>query len=190
MVSFTEPEKLALIFDGENRQQWQNTRYIMDTLNVGPGSIIADIGAGTGYFCQQFINNTPAEKIYAIDLEPNMLTYLQQRFANQPRIVCRACEPANPHLPDDVDTVFIANSYRFITERTEFLARLYEQLPQKARVIIVDFKGSNARVTPEMAMKEVISESFEIYHYDRDGCPDHYILSFRLPEQEQTIVDR
>lgn len=180
MVSFAEPEKLTLIFDGENRQEWQNTSYIIDYLNIAQHEVVADLGAGTGYFCQQFLTHTAAAKIYAIDLEPNMRTYLQQRFANVSNLTCAACTPTDPCLPDDVDLVFIANTYRFITDRIAFLANLKQQLPEKARVVIVDFKGNHARVTPAMAMMEIIAAGFEIYHYERDSCPDHYLLSFRL----------
>lgn len=180
MVSFAEPEKLTLIFDSDQRQSWQNTSHIIDYLSIKSGEVIADLGAGTGYFCHQFLNHTPAAKIYALDVEPNMCSYLQQRFADEPKVICAASEPQDPQLPGDVDLVFMANTYRFITERQTFLTRLGEQLPIHARVVIVDFKGAQGRVPPEEVLKEVINAGFEIYHYERDTCPDHYLLSFRL----------
>ncbi len=182
MVSFAEPEKLALIFDGDNRQEWQRTDYIMQHLAIAPDEVIADVGAGTGYFSAQFIRHSKAGKVYAIDLEPNMQAYLAKRFTGEPRVQVRGCAADNPQLPEDVDSVFIANSYRFMAQRPRFLAHLAAQLAPSARVVIVDYKGSNARVSPEMAIAEVIAAGFEIYHFDRDGCPDHYLLSFR-PQQ-------
>ncbi|WP_131914395.1 class I SAM-dependent methyltransferase [Celerinatantimonas diazotrophica] len=153
---------------------------MIDYLSIAQNEVVADLGAGTGYFCQQFLTHTAAAKIYAIDLEPNIRIYLQRRFADVPNLTCTACTPTSPCLPDDVDLLFMANTYRFITERSTFLANLKQQLPEKARVVIVDFKGNHARVTPKMAMEEVIAAGFEIYHYERDSCPDHYLLSFRL----------
>ncbi len=177
MVSFAEPEKLAFIFDGENRQQWQNTDHILATLDIKQNEVVADVGAGTGYFCQQFVSRTGVGHIYAIDLEANMVAYLENRFIEEPRISCLSCTADDPSIPEGVDTVFLANSYRFIKDRKTFLAKLKEQITAEARVVIVDFKGSNARVTPEMAIQEVKDAGFEIVNFDRDGCPDHYILS-------------
>lgn len=179
MVSFTDPHKLAQIFDSDHRQQWQRTDYILQVLNLKSSEVVADVGAGTGYFCQQFLEFTMAKHIYAIDPEPNMQVYLTERFSHEPRLTPRQCGYDNPQLPSDTTTVFMANSYRFIQSRSTFLQQLSAQLPLNARVMIVDYKGNNARVTPEMVISEVIAAGFELYHYDRDSCPDHYILSFR-----------
>ncbi|CAH0535467.1 hypothetical protein VST7929_03041 [Vibrio stylophorae] len=178
-ISFAEPERLTLIFDADNRQEWQNTSAILEQLSLCHSDIIADIGAGTGYFSQLF--SEQAHKVYAIDREPNMVTYLQNRFdaaETMAEVVPILSTDENPHLPDDANVIFIANTYRFVHQRPTFLTALKAQSMENARYMIVDFKGSHARVSPEQACEEVEHAGFRITHFDRITCPDHYILQF------------
>ena len=183
-ISFAEPEKLSEIFDASHRQEWQNTSHILDTLNLSDDDTIADVGAGTGYFTALFSDRIRSGKIFAIDAEPNMVSYMNNHFANEQRnnIETGLCTLTDPCLPENLNIVFLANTYRFIENRSEFLKNLHNQVSDNTRVMFVDFKGSHARVSPETAMDEVTSAGFEIDHFDQDGCPDHYILTFRKIE--------
>ncbi|WP_342608401.1 class I SAM-dependent methyltransferase [Vibrio tritonius] len=183
MVSFSDPEKLAKIFDDENRHQWQNTDFILSALNIKENEVICDVGAGTGYFCQQILDKTLASMVYAIDLEPNMVFYLKNRFSLEPKVRPLSCQADDPQIPQDADVIFIANCYRFIQDRQRFLANLKQQIQRKARVFIVDFKGAASRVSPEQALSDVIHSGFEVLSFDRNSCPDHFICSFRLSER-------
>lgn len=182
-ISFAEPERLSEIFDSENREEWQNTSHILRTLNLRKETVIADVGAGTGYFTQLFSRQVTNGKVYAIDNEPNMVAYMNRRFEGSPtdRIEVLQSTSTDPCLPAGVDVVFLANVYRFIRARDEFLARLYEQTNSDTTIVFVDFRGANARVSPQTARKEVEKAGFEVKAMDSEGCPDHYIMTFSKP---------
>ncbi len=179
-ISFSEPERLTLIFDGENREEWQRTSYILHSMALKENDIIADVGAGTGYFSKLFSDYVKQGKVYAIDCEPNMVDFMDQRFAKEKvdNIATIQSLPDDPCIPNDCTIVFLANAYRFITNREQFLQNVYEQTQQDAQYVIVDFKGSNARVSPAQAIEEVTRAGFEVSDFDTTGCPDHYILKF------------
>ena len=179
-ISFAEPEKLSEIFDSANREEWQNTSYILNNLNLKPNTRIADVGAGTGYFARQFAQLAPEGKVYAIDTEANMVGYMQNRFANEGlvNIETRQNKHDDPCLPKYLDMVFMANVYRFIQERPTFLARLHAQIHQETEVIFVDFRGINARISAQQAMDEVRAAGFQVKSVDLESCPDHYIMKF------------
>lgn len=179
-ISFAEPERLTLIFDGENRQEWQNTSYIIDQLKLRSSDVVADIGAGTGYFTHQFAHILSQGKVYAIDCEPNMITFMRERFRQTDlnNIGFVLSKPGDPTIPCGCTVVFLANAYRFISDRKAFLMKIMQQTDTNTRYYIVDFKGENARVSPKLATEEVESAGFKIINYDDTGCPDHYILSF------------
>lgn len=182
-VSFAEPERLTEIFDASHREEWQNTSHILRTLNLPDNAIIADVGAGTGYFSTLFAQLAPKGLVYAIDAEPNMVDWLHRRIAreNINNIIIRQCSQTDPELPKALDVVFMANTYRFIQNRTEYLNNLYSQITHQTKVILVDYRGNNARVTPLMTMNEVQSAGFHIDALDTEGCPDHYIMTLRKP---------
>jgi ubiquinone/menaquinone biosynthesis C-methylase UbiE len=179
-ISFAEPERLKEIFDAEHREEWQKTSHIMRTLALRDDEIIADIGAGTGYFSNIFSRTITSGKVYAVDCEPNMVTYMQNRFSESgfAHLTVVQSELTDPCIPEGVETVFLANTYRFIQNRDAYLQKMREQTRPGTRFVFVDFKGSHARVSPQMAIDEVQQAGFEVQSFDTDGCPDHYILTF------------
>ncbi|MGF1740589.1 class I SAM-dependent methyltransferase [Vibrio profundum] len=181
-MSFTEPEKLTLIFDAENREEWQRTSHVLNCLSINSEMTVADIGAGTGYFSNIFAGM--AKKVHAIDCESNMVRYMQNRFADSQHGNIKVTQStlADPCIPEGVDLVFIANTYRFIQDRVTFLQNLWAQVSSQAQLIIVDFKGENARVSPQMAAAEVEQAGFSIVNMDMSGCPDHYVMELAKAE--------
>ena len=178
-ISFAEPERLSEIFDSENREEWQNTSFILETLGLKPNAVIADVGAGTGYFSNLFALQVTEGKVYAMDAELNMVGYMEDRFANGfTNITVLKSELDDPCIPEDTDVVFLANVYRFIQQRDEFLSRMLQQVDQKTEIVFVDFKGANARVSPQQAAQEVESAGFRVTSMDLENCPDHYVMKF------------
>jgi uncharacterized protein YfdQ (DUF2303 family) len=113
-----------------------------------------------------------------------MVSYLKNRFSHNSfdHVDIIQSRMENPCVPVDVDLVFVANTYRFISDRSEFLGNLYQQIKHQTQLVFVDFKGAHARVTSEMAINEIQQAGFKVLNLDTTGCPDHYILTF---EKEQ-----
>ena len=179
-ISFSEPERLKEIFDGENREEWQKPSHILQTLALKPSDMIADVGAGTGYFSNLFSSQVGSGKVFAIDCEANMVSYMRERFS-EPKyanVEVHQSYKDDPCIPSEANIVFLANTYRFITGRVDFLAKAKQQVVKGTRFVIVDFKGSNARVSPQQVIVEVEQAGFRTVDFDDTGCPDHYILTF------------
>jgi len=187
-ISFSEPERLKEIFDSEHREEWQKTSHIIQSIGIKKDTIIADVGAGTGYFSNIFYQYIKTGKIYSIDSEPNMVTYMKDRFSSDQfeRLNVIQSTPDNPCIPSDVDIVFIANAYRFIEDRENFLHKMKSQINAKTICVIVDLKGERARVTSDMTIDEISKAGFKIENVDFQGCPDHFILTF-MQATENTL---
>ena len=101
MPSFAEPERLTLIFDAPDREDWQKTSRILAQMDLQPAMQIADVGAGTGYFSQLFAERVPDGRVYALDNEPNMVAHMQRRFADAgtAQVEVRQSQAADPCLP-------------------------------------------------------------------------------------------
>src|ERR1039458_10456726 len=67
-----DPKQSAKSFDDPARDAWQMPDRVIEALGVRQGQIVADIGAGTGYFTVRLAKSSADPKVYAVDIEPAM----------------------------------------------------------------------------------------------------------------------
>src|SRR5262252_8124781 len=77
--SFGDAEKWSHVFDDPQRDAWQKPHEVIQALALKPDAAVADIGAGTGYFSMRLSNMVPKGRVYAVDVEPDMVKYLAER---------------------------------------------------------------------------------------------------------------
>ena len=70
---FDDPARFAKSFDDPARDRWQQPQLVLEALELGPGMVIADIGAGTGYFSVRLARAVPDGQVIATDIEPDMI---------------------------------------------------------------------------------------------------------------------
>ena len=75
--SFADAERYAKSFDDPARDAWQMPERVIAALDLKPGQIVADIGAGTGYFTVRLAKSAAAPKVYAVDIEATMVDVRQ-----------------------------------------------------------------------------------------------------------------
>jgi SAM-dependent methyltransferase len=73
--SFDNAEMWAKV-DDPARDAWQKPERVLDALRLERTAIIADLGAGTGYFSERIATRVPEGKVFAVDIEPDMVRYL------------------------------------------------------------------------------------------------------------------
>jgi SAM-dependent methyltransferase len=107
--SFENAEQWAKQFDNPNRDSWQKPDEVFDALQLAPTAIIADLGAGTGYFSVRIAERVPRGKVYAVDIEPDMLCYLDERKHHEHLSVLQPVQASADaaHLPEPVDRLAI-----------------------------------------------------------------------------------
>src|SRR5262252_7396853 len=77
---FTNADHWAPIFDDPKRDAWQQPANVVAALALGPGMVVADIGAGTGYFEKRLADAVGADgRVLALDVEPDMIRYMRER---------------------------------------------------------------------------------------------------------------
>src|SRR3974390_2249538 len=78
-LSFGQAEMWAKEFDDPARDAWQKPNEVLDALHLERTSRVADLGSGTGYFSVRIAKRVPEGKLFAVDIEPDMLRYLRER---------------------------------------------------------------------------------------------------------------
>jgi hypothetical protein len=113
---FEDAEKWAKEFDNPERDTWQKPEEILDALHLQRTSLVADIGAGTGYFSVRIAKRIPEGKIFAADIEPDMVRYLGERARREHLInlvpVQASADAVN--LPEPVDVALVVDTYHHI----------------------------------------------------------------------------
>jgi len=140
-----------------SRAAWQKPEEVVRALDLKSGENIADIGAGSGYFTLPFARKVgPAGKVYAVDIDQEMLAYIEQRARqeNLHNIQTILAHAHDPELaPASVDLIFICATLHHITDRAKYYPLLAKALRPGGRIVNIDFQKRRLPVGPSFEMK-------------------------------------
>lgn len=147
---FDDPETWTQQFESAERTAWQKPDAVVASLSLAPESKVADLGAGTGYFAVRFAAVATAGKVYAVDIEPNMVAWLGKRASNEglANLVAVQGGPSDPQLPEAVDVVFMCNVFHHLADPRAYFEAVAGSLRPDGRVVIVDFRKDNPEHAP------------------------------------------
>lgn len=148
------PADLGLL-EAPDRDVWQRPDRIMDALQIGDGSVVADIGAGGGWFTSRLARRVgPNGRVFAQDIQPEMIGAIQRRIRREgvsDRVQTVLGSANDPSLPEPVDAVLIVDAYHEVGEPVVLLRHLAESLRPKGRIGIVEFTKDGAGPGPPVS---------------------------------------
>jgi SAM-dependent methyltransferase len=164
-----KPEELGEL-EGPDRDAWQKPDLIMDALRIGEGAVVADVGAGGGWFTVRLAKRVgPNGKVYAEDIQPEMLAAIRRRvvregFNNVLYVQGNTADPADPGLPPDaLDAVLIVDAYHEVSKPVTMLKHLGASLKPNGRIGIVGFTleggGPGPALNQRVDAQKVIDEA-------------------------------
>jgi ubiquinone/menaquinone biosynthesis C-methylase UbiE len=171
------------------RDAWQKPHEVISALDVAPGEVVADIGAGSGYFALRFARHVgPSGRVFAVDVSGEMLMHLERRAAEAglSQLVTVLAPPDDPRLPDgSIDRVFICDVWHHIEDREVYLARIKRALRPSGQLVMIDFQARDLPVGPPASMKiareeliaEVQANGFRLVR-EHTFLPYQYFLVF------------
>lgn len=185
---FSDAEAYARRFDDPARDAWQMPDKVIAALDIRPGMTVADIGAGTGYFAMRLAKLAASPTVYAVDIEPSMVKYLESRAAREHAAgvvpVLASADSAN--LPRPVNVVLIVNTYHHIANRVEYFRRLRRSIAPEGRLAIVDFRKDSPegppvefRFAPEQITSELQQAGFSLAAR-HDFLPRQHFLVYQV----------
>ncbi|MBX6392557.1 MAG: class I SAM-dependent methyltransferase [Burkholderiales bacterium] len=174
----------ARIFDNPDRDTWQKPEEVIRALELKPDAAVADIGAGTGYFAVRLARAVPNGRVYAVDVEQEMVAYLEKRARHEglSNLQPVPAEPDDARLPEPVDLVLMVNTYHHIEDREEYFARLAKLLKPGGRLAIIDFRPDapigppkRVRIEAEKVIEELQEAGYTL-STRHDFLPHQYFL--------------
>jgi ubiquinone/menaquinone biosynthesis C-methylase UbiE len=160
------PENLGLL-EGPDRELWQRPEQIMDALSIAEGSVVADLGAGSGWFTIRLAGRVgPNGKVFAEDIQSEMIEVIRRRVNRenlQRTVVVKLGKPDDPELPPNtLDAALIVDSYYEMEQPVALLRNVVRALKKDGRIGIVNFTKAGGgpgppmeeRVDPERVIRE------------------------------------
>jgi ubiquinone/menaquinone biosynthesis C-methylase UbiE len=184
------PEDLGLL-EAPDRDIWQRPEQIMDVLGIAERSVVADIGAGAGWFTIRLARRVgPNGLVYAEDVQPEMLAAIRRRVDAEGLTNVRPIlgKGSDPHLPAKaLDAVLMVDAYHEIDDRVPLLRNLAGALRPGGRIGVIDFKlegsgpgpATEERVSPETVVNDARSAGLRLIRQE-NFLPYQYFLIFGL----------
>jgi len=184
---FDDAEKWAKEFDKPERDAWQKPEEVVDSLHLDRAASVADVGAGTGYFSVKIAKRITDGKVFAADVEPDMVRYLGERAGRErvSNLVPVQAEADAANLPEPVDLILVVDTYHHIGHRIAYFSKLKSWLRPGARLAIIDFKADSPigppvqhRIPPEKVIEELTAAGYTLAE-SHDFLPRQYFLVFK-----------
>ena len=133
----------------EEREMEENTALLLKNLSVKPGMLIADIGAGSGYHSALLSKMVGTGKVFAVDVEPEMIAYLNERIKQEKlaRIVPVLSTEQKVSLPDNtVDMMLLVDVYHEFSYPYEMALSMQAALKSGGKLVLVEFRSEDKSV--------------------------------------------
>ncbi|MBI3916614.1 MAG: class I SAM-dependent methyltransferase [Betaproteobacteria bacterium] len=185
--SFGDAQKWSQVFDDPKRDAWQKPHEVIQALALKPDAVIADIGAGTGYFSMRFARMVPKGRVYGVDTEPDMVKHLTERAKREglANVTAVAGAPDTPRLPEKADVIVLVDVYHHVGDRERYFRKLQDSLKAGGRVAIIDFRRDSpvgppksARMLPEQVITEMKRAGYALAK-EHTFLPNQYFLVFQ-----------
>jgi ubiquinone/menaquinone biosynthesis C-methylase UbiE len=147
-----KPEDLSEL-EGPDRDEWQRHDKIMDVLGIGEASVVADLGAGSGWFTIKLAGRVgPNGMVYAEDVQRQMIQAIKIRVdrLGLKNVTTVLGTSTDPRLPVPIDAVLIVDAYHEMEQPVMLLRNLATSLKPRGRIGIVDFTKDGGGPGPAM----------------------------------------
>jgi ubiquinone/menaquinone biosynthesis C-methylase UbiE len=151
-----DPAAYIAALEDPKRDAYQKPHEVLQALGIKAGEVIADIGAGAGYFTIRLAHHVGASgRVYAVDVSPDMIRYLHARVRDMGLLnVSPILAPADdPLVPQPVDRFLIVDVWHHIENQAAYLAAMKKLLKPGGQVVMIDFQKRDLPVGPPATMK-------------------------------------
>ena len=174
------------------REIEEESETALNAIGIAPGSTVADVGAGSGYFTVRMARRVGAQgRVYANDLQPEMLAMLASRLQKErvPNVTLVQGGVDDPKLPAaSIDLILLVDVYHEFSQPQIMLRRMREALKPGGRLVLLEYRKEDPSVPirPEHKMSvaeaklEVEAEGFTLSRVD-SALPRQHILIFARP---------
>jgi precorrin-6B methylase 2 len=171
------------------REREELPEVVIAHLELEPDDVVADVGAGSGYFSVRMAPRVPQGRVLAVDVQPEMIEVLERRRRESgfDHLTPVLGSLTDPKLPDgEVDVVLMVDAYHEFSHPREMMEAIVRSLAPGGRVVLVEYRGEQRgtgvlplhQMTEAQARKEMAAVGLEL-EANHDPLPIQHILVFR-----------
>ena len=190
-ISHVMGHRGATWLERPTREREERTDLLIDNLPLAANTVVADIGAGTGYFSFPIAAQVPDGRVLAVDIQQEMLDIIEARRQRESvdniELVLGTID--DPRLPESaIDLILIVDSYHEFSHPHEMGLAMARALKPGGRLILIEYRGEDPdvfikplhKMTEKQAKKEMRAIGLE---WERTGrfLPQQHFLVFRKP---------
>ena len=172
----------------DNREMEENATQLIKNLSVKPSMVIADIGAGSGYHSALLSKLLVTGKVFAVDVEPEMVAYLNERIKqeNLSRIVPVLSTEKNVSLSENtIDIMLLVDVYHEFSFPYEMALSMRSALKPGGKLVLLEFRAEDPMVpiktihkmSQAQSIKELKAAGY-IFDKNIDNLPWQHCLVF------------
>jgi precorrin-6B methylase 2 len=181
-----------------SREREERTDLLLAKLQLEPGDVAADLGAGTGYFSLPMARRVgPAGRVLAVDIQPEMLSIIGDRVAaaDLHNVDTILATEDDPHLPpESVDLVLLVDAYHEFAFPREVMQGVVSGLKAGGQVVLIEYRAEDPLVPikalHKMSEAQAIAELQAVglnWEATLDFLPQQHFLVFRKPGQAASL---
>ncbi|MBA4168455.1 MAG: class I SAM-dependent methyltransferase [Chitinophagaceae bacterium] len=171
------------------RQNEENTRLAISKMNLAPGAVVADIGAGSGYYAFRIASKVPEGKVYAVEVQHEMISYLnkKKKEIRANNVIVVKGDSEDVHLPPaSIDLAIMVDVYHELSWPVEVVRSIRKSLKPSGKILLIEYRGEDPAVpirelhktTIRQVTKEFHAADFEL-DYRGEFLPIQHFLVFR-----------
>ena len=171
----------------DERNAEENTGLAISNIKLAPNAVVADIGAGTGYYSFKLATKVPKGKVYAVEIQDEMISYLTDKKATLQDTVVEIIKSSelSPNLPDNsVDIAIMVDVYHELEFPQEMLQAIRKSLKPAGKILLIEYRGEDPNVpikalhktTVAQLNRELAANGFELSYQGNFLPIQHFLL--------------
>jgi ubiquinone/menaquinone biosynthesis C-methylase UbiE len=173
--------------DRKDRQKEENANLAIEKMDLSLNSVVADIGAGTGYYTFKIAEKVPYGKVYAVEIQDELIRYLNTRKmeTGSTNVVVIKGDSESPNLPESsLDLAIMVDVYHELQYPKEMLQYISNALKNDGKILLLEYRAEDSKVpikplhkmSVEQVNKEMAVSGFRLV-YDGEFLPiQHFLL--------------
>ncbi len=170
------------------REKEENTSTLLKNMNIQPEDTIADIGAGSGYHVFKMSNKATEGKIYAVDIQDEMLDAIRKKIKAtgiQNISTVKGSEKSVNLSENSVDKVLMVDVYHEFNFPIELMASVKKAMRSDAKLYLIEYRGEDGdvpikeihKMTEKQSIKEMEAAGFKLEE-NIDNLPWQHCMVF------------
>ncbi len=171
----------------QSRENEENTSLAIENLPVKANSVVADIGAGSGFYTFRIAPKVPGGKVYAVEIQDEAIQFLQDRSRDlgYPNVSTVKGDAKTPNLPSNaIDLAILVDVYHELEYPVEMLAAIKASLKPDGKLLLIEYRGEDPAVairplhkmTVEQVQKELAANGFRLVQNGQFMNIQHFLV--------------